>query len=271
MMNATGLNQTLGGAQNLRIITDVRSNALFVTGPKNVVRDVEFMLELLDSNELPQSLRDRIPRSIPVEYADIDEVADIIESVFKDAMTADPSQQQPQGFNPFAMMMGGGNRNAGANKKTQSIELSLGVDRRTSNLIVSCNDTMFRRVESMVKLIDDRAKEAHRTVRIVPLKTADPVVVQTTLTSLVPKITVSSTRSRSKKKDEPAAAAPAPGQAPDADLLRRSMQQNNSQPGGGTGGGRNRGGRGGGGQNGGGPPQGAFPFGGFPGGGGRGN
>lgn len=52
------------------------------------------MLELLDASELPQSLRDRLPRSIPVEYADIDEVAEMIESVFKDSMTSEQPQQQ---------------------------------------------------------------------------------------------------------------------------------------------------------------------------------
>ena len=46
----------------------------------------------------------------------------------------------------------------------------------------------------MVRAIDLRAKEANRTVRIVALKTADPTVVQTTLSSLIPKVTVSGTR-----------------------------------------------------------------------------
>ncbi len=237
MMNATGLNQTLGGAQNLRIITDVRSNALFVTGPPDVIRDVEYMLELLDASELPQSLRDRVPRSIPVEYADVDDVKEILDSVFKDAMTPEQQQQGGQGFNPLAMMMGGGgNRGGGAgNKKPQGPELTVGVDRRTSHLIVSCNNSMFQRVEEVVKTIDLRAKDARRSVRIVPLKTADPMVVQSTLSSLIPKVTVSTTRSRSRQKPNDQGSTPnaagTPNQTTDADLMRR-MGQPGGQPGG---------------------------------------
>ena len=270
MMNATGLNQTLGGAQNLRIITDVRSNALFVTGPPDVIRDVEYMLELLDASELPQSLRDRQIRTIPVEYADIDDVKEMIDSLFKDAMTPEQQQQGQQGFNPLAMMMGGGNRGGGgANKKPQGPELTVGVDRRTSELTVYCNNSMFKRVEEVVKNVDQRAKDARRSVRIVPLTTADPMVVQSTLTSLIPKITVSSTRSRSRQKTADQGNTPnapgTPAQTQDADLMRRMGQQQGGQPSFGQPGFRQPGG----GFGGGGQPNGGFGGGGFGGRGGR--
>lgn len=250
MMNATGLSQTLGTAQNLRVITDVRSNALFVTGPANVVRDVEAMLELLDASEVPGTMRDRFPRTIPVEYADVDEVAEIIESVFKDSMTVEQQPQQGnQGFNPLAMMFGGnrGGQQQGA-KKPQGPELSLGVDKRTSHLIVSCNEVMFQRIELMVQAIDERAKEAHRTVRIVPLKTADPAIVQSTLTSLLPRVTVGSTRSKQTPKPDATTAGRGQNQSPDATrdprMIQRMMEQNGGQSGGGRFGGGNGGGGG---------------------------
>ncbi len=258
MLNATGLNQTLGGGQNLRIITDIRANALFVTGPAEIIRDVEYMLELLDASELPQSGRDRLPRSIPVAYADIDEVAEIIESVFKESMSTDQTPQNPmQGFNPLAAMFGGGNRGGAgggnANARKPQAELSLGVDKRTSHLIVSCNETMFRRIETMVQAIDLRAKEAHRTVRIVPLKTADPLVVQSTLTSLIPRVTVSATRttrSRKNKQENAPPGQPPANQPPEAtrdpQLIQRMMEQNNMQNGGNRPGGEFPGRRGGG-------------------------
>ena len=231
------------------------------------------MLELLDASELPQSLRDRVPRTIPVEYADVDDVKEILDSVFKDAMTPEQQQQGGQGFNPLAMMMGGGGNRGGAggNKKPQGPELTVGVDRRTSHLIVSCNNSMFQRVEEVVKTIDQRAKDARRSVRIVPLKTADPMVVQSTLSSLIPKVTVSTTRSRSRQKatdqgNNPPAAPGAPNQAADAELMRR-MGQPGGQPGGfgQPGFGQPGGGFGGGGQ-----PGGGFGGGGFQGGRGRG-
>lgn len=260
MMNATGLNQsTLGSGQPLKVITDVRSNALFITGPKETLSDIEYLLEMLDANDLPGTIRDRYPRTIPVEYADVEEVAEIIESVFKDSMTPEaPQQGGPP--NPFAMMFQGQNRgmqggNNNNNRKPQGVDLTIGVDKRTSNIIVSCNETLFQRIETMVQELDQRAKEANRTVKLVPLKTADPSVVTSTLTSLMPRVTVGTTRSKAKKPDAAATASqppatPTPDPTRDAQMIQRMNPQgqgggNNFNRGGG--GNFNRGNNGGGG------------------------
>jgi hypothetical protein len=129
---------------------------------------------------------------------------------------------------------------------------------------------MFRKVEAMVLAIDQRAKEANRTVRMIALKTADPIIVQSTLSSLIPKVTVSGTRSRprrGKTQDGSTPGAPgtqSPNQPPDItrdqqvlqQMMDRNAQQNafggqgrgnqggggfNRGQGGGNGGGRGRG------------------------------
>ena len=269
MMNVTGLNQTLGGAGSLRIITDIRANALFVTGPQDMIREVEQMLELLDLADLPtDSLRDKSPRSIPVEFAEIDEVLEIVESVLKNAIN--PEQQVPGGqgqqFNPLAMLMGGrgGGGGAAGGRKQSGPELAVTADRRTSHLIVFCNDAMFRQVDGLVKSTDERARDAKQIVKIMKLETADPSLVSSTLTSLIPKVKVSASRGGTRKKaKDPNTPAAQPGQQPpdatrDTEVLRRAMEQqaqgnpggggspfgNGGSPGGGfPGGGRGRGGR----------------------------
>lgn len=232
MMNSTGLNQTLGGANDLRIITDTRANALFVTGPQDQIAEVEAMLELLDSSELPESLRNRVPRTIPVEYAEVDEVADIVQSVFKDYLN--PEGQQGQGgngqrFNPLAMLMGGG---GGGDRKDPGVQLTVGVDRRTSHLIVACNDNLFRQIEGLVTSIDERARDARQTVQIIQLQTADPTLVSSTLTSLIPKVTISASRNsrrpqpgEAQQPQAPQAGAPGADPARDAELMRRMEQR----------------------------------------------
>jgi hypothetical protein len=179
-------------------VTDVRANALFVTCPSDKIEEIEQMLQLLDSSELPDSLRDKLPRSIPVEYADVNEVAAVIEDVFKEAMQAEqqvPGQQgrggQGGGFNPLAMLMAG--QQGGG--KGRGPELTLGVDARTSHIIVSCNDAMFQKISDLVTTMDQRAKEARPTVRVVPLATADPSVVSGTVSSLFSKVSVSASKS----------------------------------------------------------------------------
>lgn len=248
LMNTTGLsNYTLGG-QQLRIITEPRMNALFVSGPSDKIAEVEAMLQVLDGTDMPQSLRERLPRTIAVEYADIDEVAEIVQNVYKDAINPEQNQGSRGGFNPLAMLMGqqGG---GGQGARPRGPELTVGIDYRSSHLIVSCNDTLFRQIEDMVKLIDQRARDAKHTVRVVPLATADPALVSTTLASLIPKVSVSSTRSSRPRPGQPGAessegnqtrssSSSSSGYRPsfgggDSDLMRRIIEQRMQQQGGG--------------------------------------
>ena len=267
MMNVTGLNSTLGG-QALRIVTDIRSNALFISGPTSTVAEVEQMLQLLDATELPTSLRTRVPRTIAVEYADVEDVASIVESVFKDEMTAQEpaANRQSQGrggsgFNPLAMMMGA-TQNQG---RPAEVQLTLGIDRQTSHLIVSCSDSLFRQVEDLVLEMDGRARDAKPVVRVVPLASADPAIISTTLSSLIPKVSVSATRSQRRQSSQPENSTPGGGGAPaatppsGADAFRQMMEDRMRQRS--SGGDSSRGGFGGG--NGGGFPGGGFPGGGF--------
>lgn len=257
LMNATGLNQTLSASQTLKIVTDLRSNALYVSGPSDQVAEVEQILEVLDSSELPESLRDRLPRTIPVEYADVQEVAEVVEDVFKDAMTPENQGQMPgqRGFNPLMMFMGGGGAAAGPGGRRQpSVQLTVGIDKRTNNLIVSCNESMFQQIESLVRGIDERAKQSRQTVRVVKLDTADPTIVQQTLGSIMPKVTVGTTRRSRRTTPDGSTAAPdnpmmpsnrgpsANGDAMRDAFMQRMMNGGNNN----SGGGFNRGTRGGG-------------------------
>jgi type II secretory pathway component GspD/PulD (secretin) len=261
MMSATGLSGSTLGAQALRIITDTRQNALFVSGPSDKVAEVEQMLQILDTSDLPQSLRDRLPRNIPVLHADVDEVCEIVESVFKDAINPEPVNQGGNrgGFNPLAMLMG---QQGGQGNRQRGPELTLGIDRRTSNLIVSCNDSLFRQIEELVASIDRRARDARQTVKVVPLATADPSLVSSTITALMPKVTVSSTRGRSSssptssRTGQPGTRTGSGGSGsgessrssggPDADAIRRMMEfRSQGGFGGGDRGGGDRGGFGG--------------------------
>jgi hypothetical protein len=130
-------------------------------------------------------------------------------------------------------MMFAGNRGGNNNTNSQTrkpVELTIGIDRRTNHLLVSCNEVMYRRVESVVKEIDQRAKDARRTVRVVELKTADPMIVQTTLTSLMPRVTVGATRPKRTKKTNDTATS-TQNQTPDTQATQRSQDQNFHQQG----------------------------------------
>jgi type II secretory pathway component GspD/PulD (secretin) len=193
LMDVTGLSGLGGEPLALRIIPDMRSNSLFVSGPANMVQDVERMIEVLDSNELPENLRERLPRMIPVEYANVQEVSTIIQEVYHDYME-DPNAGRSSrgGGNPLAMLMGGGG-GGGDSRRPSGVRLTVGVDVRTNTIVVSANDALFRQIEAVVQDLDEAAYEARETVRVVSIGEADAVVVQQALGSLLPSVQVSST------------------------------------------------------------------------------
>lgn len=193
----TGLNSLSKSSEALRIVAEPRSNALFVTGPADTVAQIEATLKILDANELPESYRERVPRSIVVEYADVLKVAEVVKEVYKEQLEANPlaalagGGNRGGGINPLAMMMGG--MAGGANQKAPKVQMTLAVDERANTLIVSSSESLFKQVESMVKTIDLAAKEAKATVRVVPLTNTNGAVISQALGALVPKVKVVST------------------------------------------------------------------------------
>jgi type II secretory pathway component GspD/PulD (secretin) len=183
-----------GGA--LRIIPEVRANALFISGPEDEVNQVMEALNVLDSAEQPESLKDRVPRMIPVEYADVNDVAEIVKDVYKEHMDAGQQpnnrQNQPQGgFNPMAMFMGAQQQQQQGGRNARSVQLSIGVDVRTNTLVVSASNSLFRQIEALVSSLDESAAQARRTVRVVSMQNANSQVVQQTLSSLMGKVRTS--------------------------------------------------------------------------------
>jgi type II secretory pathway component GspD/PulD (secretin) len=264
IMGMSGLDSVLSGPQTLRIIPDVRSNSLFVSGPPHQIDEVEDVLRILDASELPEQLRDRAPRYIAVKHAQVDEVAEIIRDVFKEELTPpQPAQQQRGGggANPFAALMGGGGGSAASAK----VQMTLGIDYQNSRLYVSSNDPTFQQVQAMVEEIDSAALEARRAIRVVPLQHASSAIIQQTIGSLLPRVKVSSSSTSSRASSSGGGNSDSNNDAQQqaAEQMRQQFIQRAFQgggfPGGGTPGG---GGRptGGGGTRGGG---------GFPGGGGR--
>ncbi|MBW3539075.1 MAG: hypothetical protein KY476_02280 [Planctomycetes bacterium] len=198
LMNATGLDSLTEGPQTLKIIPHLASNSIWVSGPVDKVRDVKTFLERLDSDETPESLRDRVPRTIDVNYTDVDEMADMIRELYKDYLEDPNDRRQQQQGNPLAMLMGG-NRGGSTGGRAPGIRLTLATDRRTSQLVVSCSNALFEQIKHTVELRDLAAKEAKRTVRFVAVDAGSSLVLQETLGRALPNVRVSTTGQASQR------------------------------------------------------------------------
>ena len=242
----TGLSGLGSNPQTLRIIPDTRSNSLFVTGPQASVEEAESFLEILDSTNIPESLREMQPRRIEVKHAEIEDIATMVNETFKPYMEPPGGRGQQQ--NPLAQMFGGG---GGKGNEPQGVQMTVAVDRQTSSLVISSSEALFMKVSAMVKESDDAAQKANRTIRVVQLKHSDATQLQDSLKSLFPRVTSSATRPTSSTTNTP----PVPGgenrggenrgggqqqqqQQQQADQFQQMIQERMRQQGGGNIGGR---------------------------------
>ena len=157
-------------------------------GPPHKVREIEALLRILDARELPEQFSDRKPYYLPLKHADANEVAGMLRDVFAVEMGLHNNR---------------GTQSRDGSRTSQSspmlIEMTLGVDEQTNQLIVSTNDSLYKRVEAVVTTLDEAARVANKTVHVVPVQNANSAVIQQTLSSLFPKVTVTTTDNRSSQ------------------------------------------------------------------------
>ena len=155
-------------------------------------------------------------------------MAEIVRSVYKEELEGENNQNS--GGNPLAMLMGGSRGSSrGSRGGQRTVKLTLGVDTNTSQLIVSCSDSLYRQIENLVIELDRAAYEAKRTVTVVTVNGTNPVSVEQALTSLLPnKINVSGSRgSRPSTGTRPSSSGP-PSSGGPPDQVRQFFEQRNA-------------------------------------------
>ncbi|MFG0333604.1 MAG: secretin N-terminal domain-containing protein, partial [Maioricimonas sp. JB049] len=231
LLDATGLSGLGTTSRTLRIIPEIRSNSLWVAGPAYRVRELEQMLEVLDATNLPDNLRDRVPGMIPVEHADATDVYNMVKEVYRDYLEDNSIDRGGRGGgNPLAALMGGGGRGGNDNNREPDVRLTLAVDTRTNQLIVSASDALFREIELLVRNIDAAAEDARRTVQVVSLQNTNSSAVQSALTSLIPKVKINVSSSSTRTSPSTSNSNTGNGRSQDADRpssddVRRFFEQ----------------------------------------------
>jgi type II secretory pathway component GspD/PulD (secretin) len=178
----------------LRIIPDSRTNALFVSGPQDEVDAAGRFLEFLDRTELPESMRDRVPRAIPVQYANVEAIAEMVRELYKDYLE-DPNQR--------ARERRGGDRDDDSRRapvvpqtpadglRPPGIRLTVAVDVQANELLVSCNEALFEQIRELVAQRDQAALDSRPAMRVIELQETTARQIGLSLDQLSPRISVS--------------------------------------------------------------------------------
>jgi type II secretory pathway component GspD/PulD (secretin) len=177
----------------LRIIPDSRTNALFVSGPQDEVDAAGRFLEFLDRTELPESMRDRVPRAIAVRYANVETIAEMVRELYQDYLE-DPNER--------ARERRSGDRDDDRRApvvpqapadglRPPGIRLTVAVDAQANELLVSCNEALFEQIRELVAQRDQAALESRPALRVIELQQTTARQIGLSLDNLSPRISVS--------------------------------------------------------------------------------
>jgi type II secretory pathway component GspD/PulD (secretin) len=210
------------------IVPEPRLNMLVVQANATDMQMIERLLEIVDQRGSPETVETvPPPRMIPVYYTSAESVAGVVREVFAAQLASGPGQQRQPSPEDFIRALRGGGRGGrgggggGGDSGDDGRKLTVGIDSRLNQLVVSAPDDLFVQVEQLVRQLDVEDSDSLEMTRVVTLGKANPEVVRRALASII-------------------------GQAPAAAANSAQPGQNqNARGGGGDGGGRPGGERGG--------------------------
>ena len=109
----------------------------------------------------------------PLKNANAQEIAEILERVYRDSIAKNTSisQQSGPGFQSFQ-----------ASRTAEPVSgagvLNVGVEIKTNSIIVNCSTTMYEGVKKLAEDLDKAAGDTKQVVRVVSVKDIDPLIVQ---------------------------------------------------------------------------------------------
>ncbi len=166
-------------ASTVRIVADVRTNAILVRAPKLELATIRRLLkETLDTPGVDANALNRRHIIGPLANANAAEVVNIIKEIYKDYL-ASSGGGSPGPQNPFFPFGGGGRGNGGGNaERSQSFTITVAADERTNCVVVNAPENIYKQIEALVHDLDGTSTENRRSVKVVPIENLDPVMVQ---------------------------------------------------------------------------------------------
>ncbi|HZY87339.1 MAG TPA: secretin N-terminal domain-containing protein, partial [Gemmataceae bacterium] len=226
----------------IRVVADPGSNSLLVSAsPLDMLTIRGLLAKAIDAGENENAAVLKTWVIGPLKYASAQEVSTVLKEVYREQTNQAPTASEIGGgrgaiFRAAALQT----RNIGPDGLPRSVGLSIGVDDRTNSLMLNCSEAVYKDIDRLVKIMEDGAKGASRTVRVINIQGIDPAIVQQAVDAIQGRVTIRPTTGVGGIGLPSLPGIGGPGMFP------------------------------GGGFPGGGFPGGGFPGGGFPGGGGRG-
>jgi type II secretory pathway component GspD/PulD (secretin) len=151
------------------IVPETRMNALIVYGGRTDRDRIEQLLEILDSEKLPDSGRIFRTQVIPVQHADAEELEDVLQGVYRTEMAAGGSRRAieiPAGIDSSVA-----NVLRQINAASSAPLLTIQVQTETNSLVVKAPQNLIEELTELVTQLDSAAATNRaQGVTLIPLK-----------------------------------------------------------------------------------------------------
>jgi len=173
-------------AAKVAAVADTRSNALVVSAPADQIDEIAELVHKMDVNvdDLTEL------RVFRLRYADPQETADQLTSLFPDPTAQQNSRNQQFGFRGFFGGPGGGDNNRNRNNTSQDSRsakqsrVTAVPDPRTGSVIVSAAQQMMGQIADIIQELDsDPSKK--KKVYVIKVENRDPQEVVQELQSVI--------------------------------------------------------------------------------------
>ena len=166
--------------ETVRIVADPNSNSLLVrASPLDMLTIRRLLEKAIDSGESDSNAVQKTFVIGPLKYANAAEVATVLKDVYREQTNTSPTTAQVGGFRGFGFnAFAASNRNVDASGNIRQVTLSIGVDDRTNSIVLQCTSAMHEDIKKLVDNLELKAKDSTRSVEVISIKGADPLLVQ---------------------------------------------------------------------------------------------
>jgi len=177
----TGVSEARRAASRVTLVADDRTNSLIVSAPDEVMPTIEELVKQIDTNA--ENITEL--RVFPLKFADPQDMADMLASLFPDDSKTDNNRSQIQfgrgGFGGRGMFGGANNAQAASSTRSKQKGRVLAVaEPRTASLIVSAATDLMPQIAEMIAQLDANPAKKQK-VFVYSLENADVDNVQQVL------------------------------------------------------------------------------------------
>ena len=166
----------------IRVVADPTTNTLLVrASPLDMLRIRRLLMKSIDSTE-NDSMGVMRTFIIKPQYANADDVAQILTTVYHDLTKGSASSGSSGGFSGFSFS--GYSSRSSDSSGSRPAPLSIGIDERTNSLVLYCTPAMRDNIQSLVDELDKGAKDTTRTVKIVSIQGIDPTLLEQAIAAI---------------------------------------------------------------------------------------